>query len=83
MAAPACRTAPMMTAAGTFRGSPSDPGIRRGLDLTIYPNLVINTEDTFATAAYLMGIPVMRQIDGKPVMEILDRSGEELLQPVK
>lgn len=59
------------------------PGIRRGLDLTIYPNLVINTEDTFATAAYLMGIPIIRQIDGKPVMEILDRSGAELLQPVK
>jgi len=59
------------------------PGIRRGLDLTIYPNLVINTEDTFATVAYLMGIPVMRQIDGKPVMEILDRSGAELLQPAK
>jgi predicted AlkP superfamily pyrophosphatase or phosphodiesterase len=59
------------------------PGIRRGLDLTIYADLVINTEDTFATVAYLMGIPVTRQIDGKPVMEILDRSNAELLQPAK
>jgi predicted AlkP superfamily pyrophosphatase or phosphodiesterase len=59
------------------------PGIRRGLDLTIYGDLVINTEDTFATVAYLMGIPVMRQIDGKPVMEILDRSNADLLQPSK
>jgi predicted AlkP superfamily pyrophosphatase or phosphodiesterase len=59
------------------------PGIRRGLDLTIYGDLVINTEDTFATVAYLLGIPVIKQIDGKPVMEILDRSGAELLQPAK
>jgi len=59
------------------------PGIRRGLDLTIYGDLVINTEDTFATVAYLLGIPVPRQIDGKPVMEILNRSDAELLQPAK
>jgi predicted AlkP superfamily pyrophosphatase or phosphodiesterase len=55
------------------------PGIRRGLDLTIYGDLVINTEDTFATVAYLLGIPVIKQIDGRPVMEILDRSNAELL----
>jgi predicted AlkP superfamily pyrophosphatase or phosphodiesterase len=59
------------------------PGIRRGLDLTIYGDLVINTEDTFATVAYLLGIPVIKQIDGRPVKEILDRSNVELLQPAQ
>jgi len=55
------------------------PGIRRGVDLTTYVDLVINTEDTFSTVAYLLGIPIIKQVDGKPVLEILDRSNEELL----
>jgi predicted AlkP superfamily pyrophosphatase or phosphodiesterase len=55
------------------------PGIRRNVDLTSYPNLVINTEDTFSTAAYLLGIPILKNVDGKPVMEIIDRSNQELL----
>lgn len=59
------------------------PGIRRGLDLTSYPDLVINTEDTFSTAAYLLGIPILRKVDGKPVLEIFDRSNQELLQSTR
>ena len=59
------------------------PGIRRGVDLTTYVDLVINTEDTFSTVAYLLGIPIIKQVDGKPVLEILDRSNEELLHKVK
>ncbi len=55
------------------------PGIREGLDLTIYGDLVIDTEDTFATTAYLLGIPVLRPVDGHPVMQIIDRSGQELM----
>ncbi len=53
------------------------PGIFHDLDLTIDPHLVVNTEDTFATVCYLMGIAVDPAIDGKPVMEIVQR--DELL----
>src|SRR5208337_1904071 len=56
------------------------PGIRRGLDLTIYGDLVINTEDTFSTAAYLLGIPILRKVDGHPVLQIIDQSNQELLR---
>ena len=56
------------------------PGIRRGLDLTIYRDLVINTEDTFSTVAYLLGIPIIRQVDGHPVLQIIDQSNRELLR---
>jgi arylsulfatase A-like enzyme len=59
----------------------SGPGIRRGLDLTTYGNLTVQTEDTFSTAAYLLGIPVTKAVDGHPVMEIVDRSNQELLRP--
>jgi predicted AlkP superfamily pyrophosphatase or phosphodiesterase len=55
------------------------PEIRRGVDLTSYVDLVIDTEDTFSTVAYLLGIPIVRKVDGKPVLEITDRSNEELL----
>jgi hypothetical protein len=55
------------------------PGIRKGLDLTVYSDLVINTEDTFSTVAYVLAIPVTRKVDGEPVKQIIDRSNEELL----
>jgi predicted AlkP superfamily pyrophosphatase or phosphodiesterase len=55
------------------------PGVRRGIDLTTYGDLVIDTEDTFSTAVYLLGIPILKKVDGKPVMEIFDRSNEELM----
>jgi predicted AlkP superfamily pyrophosphatase or phosphodiesterase len=48
------------------------PGIRKNLDLTLYPELNVNTEDTFATACYLFAIPIKRKIDGKAVMEVLE-----------
>jgi hypothetical protein len=56
------------------------PGIRKGLDLTLYGNLTIDTEDTFSTVAYLLNIPVLRPVDGHPIMQIIDRNGQELLQ---
>jgi arylsulfatase A-like enzyme len=55
------------------------PGIRQGLDLTTYGNLTVQTEDTFSTVAYLLGIPIIKPVDGHPVMEIIDRSNQELL----
>jgi arylsulfatase A-like enzyme len=54
------------------------PGIRQNLDLTTNGDLVIDTEDTFATACYVLGIPVMRRVDGKPITQIVQR--DELLQ---
>jgi type I phosphodiesterase/nucleotide pyrophosphatase len=57
----------------------SGPGIRKGLDLTIYGSLNIDTEDTFSTCAYVLGIPVVIPVDGHVVQEIFDRSGQELL----
>jgi len=54
------------------------PGIRKGIDLTFYPQLVINTEDTFATACKLLHIPLDPRIDGKPVVPIFDAPGELL-----
>ena len=54
------------------------PGIRRGLDLTTYGNLTVDTEDTFATACYLLGIPIVRKVEGKPITEVVERS--ELLR---
>lgn len=57
------------------------PGIRRNLDLTTFAKLEINTEDTFATVCWALGIPVdARNLDGKPITEIMKRS--ELLAPV-
>ena len=56
----------------------SGPGVRRGLDLTIYEKLVINTEDTFATASRLLNLPLDPRIDGKPISVILESPGELL-----
>jgi arylsulfatase A-like enzyme len=60
------------------------PGIRQNLDLTTLDHSIngkdtIDTEDTFATACYLMGIPIDKQIDGKPLTQIIQR--DELLAP--
>ena len=55
----------------------SGPGIRKGVDLTVYPKLHIQTEDTCATACGLLGIPV-KDLDGKFVREILEQPGELL-----
>jgi len=57
----------------------SGPGIRRGIDLTIYKELNVRTEDTFATACWLLGLVPPRPVDGRPVTQILEQ--DELLQP--
>lgn len=51
------------------------PGVCANLDLTINANLSVRTEDTFATAAYVLGITPPKRVDGKPVMEIFCPSG--------
>jgi predicted AlkP superfamily pyrophosphatase or phosphodiesterase len=49
------------------------PGIAPNVDLTRFRDLTINTEDTFATASWLLGIPIDPAVDGKPIKEILPR----------
>jgi arylsulfatase A-like enzyme len=46
------------------------PGVCQNLDLTLFPELEVSTEDTFATVCWLLGIPVSKPIDGRPVTEI-------------
>lgn len=54
----------------------SGPGIKKGLDLTTYAKTVVDTEDTFCTACYLLGLPIGPQVDGKPVLEALEQPME-------
>jgi len=55
------------------------PGIRAGFDLARLAPVHINTEDTFATACWILGISPPEGIDGKPVVQILE--GVELIGP--
>lgn len=47
------------------------PGFRRGYDLTQIEALQVNTEDTCATACWLLGIELLPNFDGKVVREIV------------
>jgi predicted AlkP superfamily pyrophosphatase or phosphodiesterase len=58
------------------------PGLRRGLDLTTYRELTINTEDTFATACWLLNIPIEETIDGKAVRLITETPPAQLIYEV-
>lgn len=44
------------------------PGVRKGYDLTQLAELDVRTEDTAATACYLLGLPLPDYLDGKPVL---------------
>jgi arylsulfatase A-like enzyme len=59
------------------------PGIRKNLDLTTFQKLTVKTEDTFATACWLLNIPVSSNIDGKPVVVIAQEAEEQLLHDAK
>ena len=43
------------------------PGVKPGYDLTQSRDLLMRTEDTCATACYVLGLPLMPYFDGKPV----------------
>lgn len=45
------------------------PGIRAGYDLTRDPDVDVDTEDTFATACWVLGLEVARPVDGRAVRE--------------
>jgi arylsulfatase A-like enzyme len=57
------------------------PGLRKGYDLTRDPNLIVNTEDTFATACWFLGLRPAGPLDGKPVEQVL--ADRELLRDTK
>jgi predicted AlkP superfamily pyrophosphatase or phosphodiesterase len=50
----------------------SGPGIRRNFDLTSLRELTIRTEDTFATACFVLGIPLPAGTQGRPVVQIME-----------
>ncbi len=43
------------------------PGVRKGVDLTQHVDLDLRTEDTCATACWLLGLALPANFDGKPV----------------
>ena len=45
------------------------PGVRRGFDLTRIENLQVHTEDTCATACWLLGVARPAYFDGKAITE--------------
>ncbi len=57
------------------------PGIRKNYDLTRIGWLNVNTEDTFATACHVLGLPLAKYIEGRAVVEAFEKS--ELLSDIK
>ena len=57
-------------------------GLRKGLDLTTFRELTINTEDTFATTCWLLNIPIEESIDGKAVRLITETPPAQLIYEV-
>jgi len=56
----------------------SGPGVRSNLDLASFDDLQIRTEDTFATACWLLNIP-HGKVDGTPVERAFKLPAKELL----
>lgn len=50
------------------------PGVRQFFDLTRVGGVEVRTEDTFATAAYVLGLPLPPRIDGKPLYEAFEEA---------
>lgn len=50
------------------------PGVRQGFDLTQLAELEVRTEDTCATACYLLGLPLPSYFDGKPVKAAFEKA---------
>ncbi|HEY3445432.1 MAG TPA: alkaline phosphatase family protein [Myxococcales bacterium] len=49
----------------------SGPGVRHGFDLGTVAGEEVHTEDTFATASWLLGLPLDAAVDGRPVTRVL------------
>jgi arylsulfatase A-like enzyme len=52
----------------------SGPGVRKNFDLTQSAALVVRTEDTCATACWLLGLPQLPNFDGKPIYEAFEKA---------
>lgn len=52
------------------------PGVRKGFDLTQISALEVRTEDTCATACWLLGLPQQPNFDGKPVFQAFTSNGQ-------
>lgn len=50
------------------------PGVRKDFDLTQIAALEVRTEDTCATACWLLGLPLLANFDGKPVYEAFEKA---------
>ncbi|HVU25025.1 MAG TPA: alkaline phosphatase family protein [Opitutus sp.] len=50
----------------------SGPGVKSGCDLTQDAVLTVRTEDTCATACWLLGLPLPEYFDGRPVKEAFE-----------
>ena len=50
----------------------SGPGVKRGYDLTQQWDLLVRTEDTAATACYVLGLGQMPYFDGHPVLSAFE-----------
>lgn len=55
------------------------PGVRKNFDLARYDDVQVNTEDTFATACYALGLKLGTYVDGRPVTRAFQL--DELIQP--
>ena len=51
----------------------SGPGVHRNLDLATIADLEVRTEDTCATACWLLGLPQLENFDGHPVYAAFER----------
>ena len=49
------------------------PGVKQGYDLTQSRDLMMRTEDTCATACYVLGLPIMPYFDGAPVLPAFEK----------
>jgi len=50
------------------------PGVKKNFDLTTIKDLVVNTEDSFATACDHLGIALPDYTDGKPIKQIYQKN---------
>lgn len=57
------------------------PGVRKGRDLTRYPDLNVSVTDTFATACAALGLKPKTPVDGKAVTQISTEAPEPSLVP--
>ena len=57
------------------------PGVRKGMDLTRYPDLTVSVIDTFATACAALGIKAKSAVAGKAVAELSTQSPDPPREP--